>query len=347
MFEKAPLQLTMKSRKPKSYRQKTSYLRKVKYDSDRQINWSKHIKELKNYKVLPVTFLSITGDAPKDFVMDREYRPGHRSKRNPYDRYIAKVGSKFYPLESITEHLMTRIGESIGLNIAGSKLRTLQGQVRFFSKYFLRRGEILTHGAEVYELCLGKKNYAQLAESKTEAEYFSFQMTCESIESCFPDHADGLKKSYVRMLVFDAIVGHNDRHPYNWGVIEPISVRGKPRFSPVFDSARGLFWNIPENKVRAYLDNPAGLSSYIDGCKPPVNWDGREGVGFSELIGLIWRDYPLFREDIEELIGQHDEQLVERILFEEFEGLFSSERRVLIQRCLAQRCSALKQEVGR
>ena len=132
----------------------------IKHFSDDQKEWKRLIPSLRNFELEPVRFLSIPGDAPKDFITDSEYRPGHRSRRQRRESYIAKVGSKFYPLESITEQLNTRVGQAFELNIAESKLRVIGGQVRFMSKYFLdRQNEQLTHGAEIFELSLGKENY--------------------------------------------------------------------------------------------------------------------------------------------------------------------------------------------
>jgi hypothetical protein len=51
----------------------------VKYLSDYQTEWRKVIPALPNYELDTVDFLSIPGDAPKDFVTDGEYRPGHRT----------------------------------------------------------------------------------------------------------------------------------------------------------------------------------------------------------------------------------------------------------------------------
>jgi hypothetical protein len=111
----------------------------IKHLADYQKDWRRLIPSLRKFELEPVKFLSIPGDAPKDFITDGEYRPGHRSRRHRRESYIAKVGSKFYPIESITEHLNTRIGQAFGLFIADSKLRMIDGQVRFMSKYFLDR----------------------------------------------------------------------------------------------------------------------------------------------------------------------------------------------------------------
>jgi hypothetical protein len=85
----------------------------VFYNVDYQKEWRRPIPSLRNFELEPVKFLSIPGDAPKDFITDTEYRPGHRSHRQRRESYIAKVGSKFYPNESIAEQLNTRIVQSV------------------------------------------------------------------------------------------------------------------------------------------------------------------------------------------------------------------------------------------
>lgn len=302
------------------------------------------IPSLRNYELEPVKFLSIPGDAPKDFITDSEYRPGHRSRRQRRESYIAKVGSKFYPNESITEQLATRIGQTFGLNIADSKLRMIDGQVRFMSKYFLdRQNEQLTHGAEIFELCLGKENYKELADKKSEKDYFTFQMTAEAIKTAFPDSHEKIMAGFVEMLAFDALIGHNDRHPYNWGVIVPIRKSKAPRFSPVFDTARALFWNNPERRVIQMLHNDSQLEAYINACTPPIGWDGEEGVAFFRLMSLISNSSVRYRRLIQKFLDAAPLEDTFRMLEKEFKLLMSPERRELIRRCLKRRQQMLNE----
>lgn len=324
---------------------KSKHIKDIKYESDYQIEWQNHIPELKKYDLQSVDFLTISGDAPKDFVTDKEYRPGHRGRQNPKDKFIAKVGSKYYPLESIIEQLITRIGQCFELKIADSKLRMLDGQVRFLSRYFLKSGEQLTHGAEIYEYSIGKENYAQLSENKEEADYFTFQMTCEAIKDLFPEDHQRIVRGYVEMLTFDAIIGHNDRHPYNWGVVVPLHKNKKLRFAPVFDTARALFWNIPEQRVVTMLANKMSFESYIQKCRPPIGWDKKKNVAFFELISLIWKEFPIYRENIEKFLDGRKLEEISRVLDEEFGNLLSAERRELIKRCLHLRQGNLREAI--
>jgi hypothetical protein len=319
----------------------------IRHKSDFQQDWEALIPPLRKYTLEQVNFLSIPGDAPKDFITDSEYRPGHRSRRQRTESYIAKVGSKWYPVESITEHLITRIGQIYGLRIAESKLRVVAGQVRFMSKYFLRRdAELLTHGAELFELILGKENYAELAKQKSESEFFTFQITEEAVRNSFPEHAEKIMRGFVEMMTFDALIGHNDRHPYNWGVVVPLYKNRAPRFSPVYDTARALFWNVPERRVRQMLTDEMQFVAYVVNCAPPIGWDRESKVDFFRLVGLIWRGSPHYRKGIEKFLDDAPLKQTNEMLDKEFGHLLSAERRELIKKCLHLRQHFLRDAVA-
>ncbi len=166
------LRTLMSKKKLKPGRKKKQIeLKDIRYWSDFQLDWEKLIPRLKRFSIKTVDFLSIAGDAPKDFITDSEYRPGHRTRQQRSESYIAKVGSKFYPNESIIEQLITRIGEVYAVKIAESKLRVVGPQVRFISKYFLnRRIDQLTHGAEIYRIVsLAKRTMPRLPRTGASA----------------------------------------------------------------------------------------------------------------------------------------------------------------------------------
>ena len=121
--------------------------------ADVQLNWPSMIQTLAvdKHTVVSTEFLSIHGEAPKDFVRTKEFTPGvpHNRKKR-WTSYIAKIGSKYYPLESITEHVLTRIGQLLGVAITPSRLCIVQKQVRFLSRYFLASNESLVHGIEIF-----------------------------------------------------------------------------------------------------------------------------------------------------------------------------------------------------
>ena len=336
----------MSKRKPVYHKEPKTDLKAIKYYSDYQLPWNLLIPRLRGYSIQTVDFLSMTGDAPKDFITDSEYRPGHRTRQQRSESYIAKVGSKFYPNESITEQLITEIGKTYGLKIADSKLRVVDRQVRFMSRYFLnRKVEQLTHGAEIYEYSLGKENYAQLSKNKTERDFFTFEMTAEALRQLFPQNAEKIIKGFVEMLTFDCLIGHNDRHPYNWGVIVPIQKSRPPKFSPVYDTARALFWNIPESRIRNMLADERQLQKYVKNCLAPIGCDKGTNVDFFGLIGLIWEHFEAYRNNVEKFLPYPPLQLSCEVVDEKFRTLFSVERSELIKRCLRLRRKKLLEAI--
>jgi hypothetical protein len=336
----------MTKRKPVYPKVPKTDLKAIKYYSDYQLAWNTLIPRLREYSIQTVDFLSMTGDAPKDFITDSEYRPGHRARHQRSESYIAKVGSKFYPNESITEQLITEIGKSYGLKIADSKLRVVDRQVRFMSKYFLdRKVEQLTHGAEIYEYSLGKENYAQLAKNKTEHDFFTFEMTAEALRQLFPQNAEKIIKGFVEMLTFDCLIGHNDRHPYNWGVIVPVQKARAPKFSPVYDTARALFWNISESRIRQMLTDEKQIEKYVKNCMAPIGCDKEPNVDFFRLIGLIWEHFEGYRTNIGKFLSYAPLKLSCEVLDKQFGTLFSEERSELIKRCLGLRRKKLLEAI--
>lgn len=317
-----------------------------------QANWQKIISGLpqNKYETESVEFLSITGEAPKLFIRIYEYQAGRKTRKNPklWPGYIAKFGTKFYANESVTEHLLTRIGQHFGIRIADSHLRIIAGQVRFLSRYFLDQAtQSLVHGAEILARVLGEDAVREIENEKLERDFYTYQMIREFIQNSFPLDSDAILADFTEMLAFDALIGHNDRHPYNWGVVVPIYDTGNVSFSPVFDTARALFWNDSEEKVRQRLNDERALERYVKKSKPIVSWDGRNNINHIELIELICREFPNYDERIEPYTQSDVLERALQVLDTEFRQLMSEDRRKLIKKCLRLRQSLLQKAVSR
>lgn len=286
----------------------------------------------------------IAGDAPKDFVRVYQYGVGKKAKPRSWPAYIAKVGQKWYPNESITEHLLTRIGQRIDIPMADSRLMLAKGQLRFLSRYFLKPNESLVHGAEIFADYLQDLEFVEEVEKANQArDLFTFQFVEEAIMDRFGDHSAQIMRSMVRLLGFDAIVGNNDRHFYNWGVIIDSEGLNPPRFSPIYDTARGLFWNTTERRLEEIARSSdmswrkLFLSKYVDRCYPKTGWEGLTNPNHFELVNRIAAHDTKYREALRPL---HKASLLEDVasLFSgEFSDLFSTFRQDYVLECLRMR----------
>jgi hypothetical protein len=150
----------------------------------------------------------------------------------------------------------------------------------------------------------------------------------------------------VEMLTFDALVGNNDRHPANWGVITPMMSAKAPRFSPVFDTARALFWNIDERRIRDTLSNEQQLLGYINRSRPQIGWDHTDRIGHFDLIQRVFDRHEEFRPSITRFFQTDVVRRMSPMVEREFSRLLSDQRRRLIVECLERRHDLLRRNLG-
>lgn len=161
---------------------------------------------------------------------------------------------------------------------------------------------------------------------------------------------------FVQLLLFDAIVGNNDRHFYNWAVItNNIKSDWIPVFSPIYDTARGLFWNENEeiltkkffyqNGRKIGQINEQKLEAYIKKSRPKTGWEGWKGKkqeNHFELLKLVYKDYPQYWNTCNELLKNISLNTVIELLDNEFKLFFTKNRYKLIVRCLEMRFERLR-----
>jgi hypothetical protein len=291
----------------------------------------------------------VSGEAPKDFLRVYEYGTGRKANPGTWPAYIAKVGVKWYPNESITEHLLTRLGQIIGAPVTPSRLMWIQGQLRFLSRYFLREQESLIHGAEIFAEHLADREFVErVEEAEQSRNVFTFQVVEESIRSLFPNEAAGIMNDFVRLLAFDAIVGNNDRHYYNWGVITHMAGRCPPRLAPIYVTARALFWNESESKlvqIEERQDLTKYLNRYIQNCLPKTGWDGVDTPNHFQLMEKIAKERPQYLKLLQDIELHKVVHNLEDLLQGEFAGLFSPRRQHFMLLCIEARIRAFEESV--
>lgn len=295
------------------------------------------IRILKHHQY-EVSLSKISGDAPKDLIRVYEYGRCRKSTKKKWIKYIAKVGHKRYPSESITEHLITRLGQVWGFRMADSKLMQISGQLRFCSEFFRKPTEQLIHGAEILSHFLNEDN-SDLIESIDKAgwsqELLHLDFVKEAINHVFPVQYDHIIKELTRMLLFDAIVGNNDRHFFNWGILVDLNNRAQPRFSPIYDSARGLFWNFSDDRiVSLYRDGSKlskRISEYHNASSPKIGLQPHKSINHLQMAEhLLVYDHCDY-EQIKSLLSEASLQRAFDVIDSEFSQLFTETRRNLVK----------------
>jgi HipA-like C-terminal domain len=299
---------------------------------------------VKNYK--------LDGDAPKQFIRAYFFEPDsgvRKASPASWFPYIAKTAEKWYPHESVVEFMINRMGQVLKLNMNEIKLVKANGQIRFLSKYFLNENEKLVHGAEICGEHLGDMLLAEeIANHKTTSrELFTFQFIKDAIRSVFPECFEVLLTELVKMIVFDALAGNNDRHFYNWGVIDTKKKMSKmPTFAPVYDSARGLLWNISDENCKHFLkthkQSGKKVVNYIEEASPRISIEENTQANHFQLIDFIKRHNNEYDEIVNTLASVENQEKVLKMLKREFYPLFIPERCELITLILETRFKRIR-----
>lgn len=297
----------------------------------------RHLQEVKskNIQIVPG---SVGGDAPKDLI--RMYTYGESIKNNPrtWKKYIAKIGHKWYPNESITEHYLTVLGKCFGIKIANSKVVIAENYVRYLSEHFHKEEQTLNHGANILSRYINEENNEwidELDRKKSLKKEVNIEDVLNAIQKIFPEEYLEIFNALFHMLLFDALTGNNDRHYYNWGVITHIKNEHKPYFSPIYDTARGLLWNQSDEKVISLhkdLDNPHNkqLEKYVLQSVPKISVPQNEKCNHFELIEYLEKNN-YFNDEHRSVWTNR--QFLEKAILQlnsEFKPLFIKERVALI-----------------
>ncbi len=298
----------------------------------------------------------LDGDAPKQFIMAYFYERGGKilkTKPKTWTPYIAKTAEKWYPHESIVEYLINRIGQELGLKMNEAKLVIANTQIRFMSQYFLKKNKSMIHGAEICGEYLQDDDFAkEIANDKQSArELFSFEFISEAIKVVFPKHHPSLLNDLVKLIVFDAIVGNNDRHFYNWAIIRSIMKDNEPPYlAPIYDSARGLMWNWSDKDLKKHYENhfKGGnkIKKYIELASPRISIEGNAEINHFQLIAHLWQNHPEYKNTIKELISFNKEKLVLKMYHNEFNPFFIRERNLLINYVITSRFNILRKMIN-
>jgi len=249
----------------------------------------------------------------------------------------------------VIEFVINQVGESLGLKMNETRLVRCNGQIRFLSKDFIKRGKRLIHGAEILiEYYQDREFVLEInKDRKKRRELLTFDEIELAIRHVYKTQADDLIISLVQLITFDAIIGNNDRHFYNWGVIGDTTrdTNSPVTFAPIYDSARGLLWNDKETEVKKmYLQAQTDhsiIEGYCNRSKPRFSFLENPKGNHFELIGHLCKKEQ-YHNTIVGLVTKEKEELSLSKLLHTVSPLFSYERVQLMTMILKYRFEMLR-----
>lgn len=110
---------------------------------------------------------------------------------------------------------------------------------------------------------------------------------------------------FLRMLVFDALIGNTDRHQENWGYCLYDEDKGKlkVRLTPAFDNGTSFGHEILEKKITTKFHSDDALKKYILKGKHHIRWKMDEAkAGHIEFIERMTELSPAFGDHVKSIL---------------------------------------------
>lgn len=117
--------------------------------------------------------------------------------------------------------------------------------------------------------------------------------TISNIKSVLDDIDTELFKDFIKIMIFDALIGEQDRHEENWGITEK---QGKNFISPLYDNGDSLlreFRNIAN--AQKYYDGIKDFNAYINRSQTIIyKEDKKFKYKHFELIKYLYDNFPQY-----------------------------------------------------
>lgn len=130
-------------------------------------------------------------------------------------------------------------------------------------------------------------------------------------------------------MIFDALIGEQDGHEENWGIIDR---NGKYSISPLYDNGDSLLREFKnETMARKYYDGLKNFDVYIERSKTIIyKEDNKEKYKHFELIQYLYDNFPQYVILELENLNKLDDNIIENIVYNIPEELLTKEHKKYI-----------------
>lgn len=103
-----------------------------------------------------------------------------------------------------------------------------------------------------------------------------------------------IKKDFIYMILFDLVIGNQDRHPYNWSLL----YRGdEVMMSPLYDNGAALGFRFEDEKIEELLKDQSKRNKYYKNTKVKFGLCEKSQVKMIDLYTFL---YVAFYDEVKE-----------------------------------------------
>lgn len=243
--------------------------------------------EKKDFKFLDISSYNTKGSRIKKFAIDL------RNNEKAFFKY-----ERYNVSEACSEKISYELAKVLGYDCAKIDLAKDNNGVVGVLNYCFTEEEITEHIDAVAYLNINVEERPKF-------------YTISNIKNKLDELDVNLFYDFIKIMIFDALVGETDRHEENWGILR---LNGKYRISPLYDNGCNLLREFKnEEWAKKYYDNIKSFDAYINKSQTLVyKEDNKSRYKHFELIKYLSDLYgSKVQEELKKLEKLTDEKIID------------------------------------
>lgn len=251
---------------------------------------------------------------------------------------LFKFTKSDYTTEHLSEKIASEIAKLIDINCMNVDIGNYDSRLGSLSYRINNNNENLIEGIQLINKYYPNYNPETLYDSEKE-EYYSLDMILHSL-----DEYD-FKLDFLKILVFDFLIGNTDRHQNNWAILK---YGHSIRLCPLYDNGSSLCCYIKEENIDSYLGNDkVRFMSLVDSkstSRIRINKIKKKEPKHTAVLRFLKDNYyENIIDFINIIVTRVNTQNIDSIL-ESFDYILSQKRKMLIKKFLIGKVELIKNE---
>ncbi|MEN0661055.1 HipA domain-containing protein [Caldifermentibacillus hisashii] len=201
--------------------------------------------------------------------------------------------------EAWAEKVAAELGKLFGLSMMDVQLACRKNVIGIIAKNFTVSTEEFFEGGDLISAIVEDFDRYKLDN-----------YTFENITQALTDF--GLDDQFVIIPIFDALIGNQDRHCDNWGII--VSKSGSYRLAPIYDNGTSLGFQLKEERIKLMFKDKNMFKAYNNRSYSLIGIGDKKKPKYTELIPVIRSRYPSKIKKIANYISGLNNGMIIKIL---------------------------------
>ncbi|MEJ9280882.1 HipA domain-containing protein [Ureibacillus thermosphaericus] len=200
--------------------------------------------------------------------------------------------------EAWAEKVSSEIGKLLGLSIMEVHLAVRQNIHGVLAKKFTTGTEELYEGGDLITTVVEDFNRYKL-------DNYSFENISKALAEL------QLDKDFIVIPIFDALIGNQDRHCDNWGII---ATRTDYRLAPIYDNGASLGFQLKEERIKMMFKDQKMFEAFTNRSYSLIGIGSKRKPKYLELLTFIRGQYSKQVDEAVDCLSMLNANNIQKIL---------------------------------